>query len=104
MLVQAAGIYELGHHAKLTDDCKMLIIREQIGSNESQTIDVFVRLTPQLAREIDFALSVYSQELEHGTPDLVGAPPAAPQGGYVGDKMNDALNAGAAAGRAGAKE
>ncbi len=66
MLITAIASHELGSHARLSDDNAYLFITEQIGGHESQTMDVMVRLTPALAKEIDFALSVYRQELEHG--------------------------------------
>ena len=66
MLMQSAGTYDLGNHAKLTEDNKYLIIKEQVGPHESQTVDLYLKLSPQVAKEIDFALRVYAQELEHG--------------------------------------
>ncbi len=66
MLIQSVAIGEERSHAKLTVDCKTLIISEQTGENHWETVELFLPLNPTLAKEIDFALSVYAQELEHG--------------------------------------
>ena len=67
MLFLSGVIGEERSHAKLSADWKTLIISEQTGENHWETVELFLRLNPTLAKEIDFALRIYAQELEHGT-------------------------------------
>ncbi len=66
MLIQSVTAHGQDCHAALNETNTYLVIKEQVGQYEHQTVDLFIRLTPGLAKEIDFALSVYAQELEHG--------------------------------------